>query len=128
MTGQQGAWNKIKSGDMSGAWGDIVTWATSRIDGGEKQFPALATLIARLTTDEGVAAEQVAQDAWNAWEDNTPLLTVAENAVKEAASKGVTVLVDDVADWLGIIDRNTPNASSAVPTDTAAPASPPPAG
>jgi hypothetical protein len=77
--------------------------------------------VSRLTSDEGAVAYQVAKDAFTAWENDTPLLTVAENAVKEAATKGLTVAVNDIADWLGIIDRSTPPgnvSSSPAPTPT----------
>lgn len=72
----------------------------------EGEFPELGNLVAKLTSDGGAAAYQVAKDAFANWQTGMELPAVAEAAVAEALAKGITVLKTDVADWLGLLDRN----------------------
>lgn len=66
----------------------------------------LDKLVKRLTSDGGKIAEQVARDAWENWQEGDDLLTIARKAAEEALARGLEVAEQDIADWLGIIDRN----------------------
>lgn len=95
-------WKNLEKGDFKGAYNNLVGAITDHLPS------SLNILITRLMSDEGQVAYQVALDAWNNWADEgTPLLEVAKNAASKALQKGLTVAEKDIADWLGIIDRNT---------------------
>lgn len=66
----------------------------------------LAQLIDRLTTDAGLMAKSFAQAAWDAAAENDSLDQIIEKAWAAAMTSGESVIKNDVADWVGIIDRN----------------------
>lgn len=106
MDGDQGAINKLKHGEFYGALRDVVVAAKHEFQSAEQEFPALGNLVARLTGDAGIVAHDVALAAWNTWEDTKSLLDVAKAAFDQAVTDGKTIVLADIEDWLGIIDRN----------------------
>lgn len=92
--------NDVFSGNIEHAKKRVIDWWSDSV------APELSNLVKRLTSDAGKIAEEVARDAWQNWQDGDDLLTIAKKAVEEAALKGIVVLEQDVADWLGILDRN----------------------
>lgn len=93
-------WKNLGKGDLTGAFHNLLDALTGHLP------PELGTLVTRLMSDEGQVAYQVAMDAWNGWvDDHKPILDVAKDAVVDAISKGLSVAEKDVADWLGLMDR-----------------------
>lgn len=82
-----------------------------------QEFPEFAALEDRLkTSPEGQAAYRVAKSFYDKWQDGLSPLDAAKQALLQDTDgngelDGVDlgkVLLADVADWLGIIDRNPP--------------------
>lgn len=94
------AWGMLKEGKV----GDAIQRVVETVFGVSMPKP-LSDLVHRLVSDEGNVAYQVAKDAWDNWNDGEDLLTIAQKAAAEALSKGLSVAEQDVADWLGILDR-----------------------
>lgn len=67
----------------------------------------LAELIDRLTSDAGLIAKSFAQSAWDAAAESDPLDQIIAKAVAAAVAEGKTDLDKEIADWVGVIDRNS---------------------
>lgn len=90
----------VFKGDFTNAKKRLADWWA------EDVAPELGNLVKRLTSDAGKLAEEIAREAWENWDDGDDLATVARKAFEEAVSKGLDVFEKDIADWLGIIDRD----------------------
>lgn len=78
------------------------------IEGAEEaNFPEFYTLQNRLLdSPEGKAAYAVAKDFFDSWAEGDSPLQAAQKAIEKDGAALGKVLLQDVADWLGIIDRN----------------------
>lgn len=103
------AWGMAKQGNISGA----IVRVLETIFGFTMPQP-LADLVARLTSDAGLIAKSFAQTAWDAAAESDPLDQIIEKATAAAVAEGKTVAKQDIADWAGIIDRNTSPAPAPV--------------
>lgn len=99
------AWGLFKEGKVGAA----IVRVIETVLGIHVPAP-LANLIDQLTSDLGMIAKSFAQAAWDAAADSDPLPVIIEKAWDAAVAEGKIVVKEDIANWVGIIDRDSVRA------------------
>lgn len=72
--------------------------------------PVVERLLDVLLSELGLLAKEYAQRAWDAADDDATIDQITYSAVQTAAADGKVIPEKLTADWVGMIDRNQPEA------------------